>query len=80
MNPLYKSMNNSSVNNSMNQLKSIFAASKNPIMLFGQIAQNNPQLRPIVQELQSGRSPQEILMNECQKRGIDYNQFINSLK
>jgi len=66
----------------INNLKSIYKAisqSNNPQQLFTQLAGQNPQLQPIVKALQQGISPQQIFDNICQQRGINPQEFINTL-
>ena len=75
MNP-YANMNMGNIQNAYQMLMN----SKNPVQLFQNMAKQNPRLQPIVQMLQNGANPQQIFMNMCQQRGIDPNQFLNSIK
>lgn len=57
----------------------MFANAQNPMQVFQQMAQRNPQLQPIVQALRNGGNPQQIFNNMCQQRGINPNDFIRSI-
>lgn len=74
MNPM-NAMNMGSIQNAYQMLMH----SSNPIQLFQNMAQQNPQLQPIVNMLRNGGNPQQIFMSMCQQRGINPQQFINSL-
>ena len=62
--------------NDIRQAYKIFANSKNPIEVFNNMAQKNPQLQPIVSMLKNGNNPQQVFVDLCQQRGIDPNEFI----
>ena len=57
----------------------ILSSSRNPMQAFQQMAQNNPQLQPIMQMLRNGANPQQIFMNMCQQRGINPQEFLRSI-
>ena len=75
MNPM---MNNPAMGSIQNAYKMLMN-SKNPLQLFQNMAQQNPQLQPIVQMLRNGGNPQQIFINMCQQSGIDPQQFLNSI-
>ncbi len=54
--------------------------SKNPIQLFNTMAQTNPQLKPIVDMLNQGISPQNIFTSLCKQRGINPNEFLKQIQ
>ena len=60
-------------------LYQMMANSKNPTQAFMQMAQMNPQLKPIAQALQQGQNPQEIFNSMCKQRGINPQDFINGI-
>lgn len=69
-------------NNNFNDIKNaydIFSHSKNPIDAFMKMAEKNLQLQPIAQMLKSGGNPQQIFITLCNQRGIDPQQFLNSI-
>lgn len=66
------------INNPM-QLLSMLKCSKNPMAMIKQMANNNPQLQPLLQNIQ-GKTPQELeqyARNLAQSKGINLNQFLN---
>ena len=68
--------------NNMAGIKNMYQAltqSGNPLQLFQNLAQQNPQLQPIVQMLKNGANPQQIFINMCRQRGIDPQQFLNAI-
>ena len=82
MNPLFNQINNNNgqqMASSIGELKRLFSASKNPMAMFMQVAQQKPEMRPILDALQNGKKPRDILIEECRKRGIDPQQFLNQI-
>ena len=82
MNPLNNNMKMISQNPNMAQYKQMYQMFKNagnPIQMFTNMAQNNPQLKPILQAINSGTSPQQIFNSMCQQKGIDPNEFIKNI-
>lgn len=53
--------------------------SNNPMYVFQQMAQNNPQLQPIANMLKQGGNPQQIFFSMCRQRGIDPQAFIKQI-
>lgn len=69
-------------NNNMASFKNAYQMlknSNNPMFVFKQMAQSNPQLRPIVSMLNQGGNPQQIFYSMCQQRGIDPQAFLNQI-
>ena len=69
-------------NNNLNDIKQaydIFSHSKNPMDAFMKMADKNPQLQPIAQMIRSGGNPQQIFITLCNQRGINPQQFLNSI-
>ncbi len=64
---------------SAKRMMGMLNAVKNPQQALMQVAQQNPELNAVMQMI-GGRNPQEVYMEECQKRGIDPNIIINALK
>jgi hypothetical protein len=64
-----------------NQMKDIYNAmrSGNPMQIFKQMAQNNPNMKPILNALNSGANPQQLFYNMCQQRGINPDEFIKNI-
>ena len=75
-------VNNPLNNFNMGNLQSAYQTlmnSRNPVQAFSQIAMNNPQMQPILQALNQGANPQQLFYSMCQQRGINPQQFINSI-
>lgn len=53
--------------------------SRNPMQVFQQLAQQNPQLQPALQMLQQGMNPQQIFNTMCQQRGINPQEFLKNI-
>ena len=69
--------------NRIGQMKSMYQAfqnAKNPMMLFQQMAQRNPQLQPIMNMVRQGMNPNQILDNICKQRGINPQELMNMIK
>lgn len=59
----------------MNQMKSI----QNPNLAIQQMAEQNPQMKQILQMCQ-GQNPKDVFYAMCQQQGIDPEQVIKLLK
>lgn len=60
------------------QLLQMMKTASNPMAMIQQLAQNNPQLQPIIQNIQ-GKTPQELeqyARNLAQSRGVDLNKLL----
>jgi hypothetical protein len=56
------------------------ASSKNPMQMLQNMAAQTPQGQAIMQAYQiSGMSPKEFFYKYAQQKGVDPNQFLNSL-
>lgn len=86
VNPFYTASNRPMPNqngNSVPNLKDIYkmlSTSNNPLQLFQNIAQNNPNMKPIIDLLNNGYSPKQVFDSLCKQRGINPQEFINSLR
>lgn len=74
-NPFYTQSQFNSYKNIYNTLVN----SKNPIQLFNTMAKNNPQLKPILDMLNKGISPQSIFNSMCEQRGINPQEFLKTI-
>lgn len=84
MNP-FNSINpaNPMNNNRIGQMKNMldtFRNSKNPMALFQQMAQRNPQFQPVIKMMQQGMNPNQIFESVCKERGINPQEFLNMFK
>lgn len=60
------------------QAAQMLKSAQNPSAVISQIAQQNPQMRQIVQMCQ-GRDPRQLFIDECRRRGIDPEQAMRSM-
>ena len=70
------------VNTPSNYIKDIYKAvaqSNNPMQMFMNIAGNNPQMQPIINALRRGTNPKQIFDEMCQQRGVNPQEFLNSI-
>lgn len=64
----------------MKDLYKMLTQSKNPMQIFTNIANNNPQMKPILELLQNGYSPEQVFNMVCESRGINPQDFMSKLK
>lgn len=74
-----KQVNNFNMQNIGNLYQTLMS-SRNPIQLIENMAQNNPQLRPIVSALKGGANPKSLFESLCKEKGIDPNEFIKTIQ
>ena len=69
--------------NNMNQIKQIanlFKSSANPQQLISNLMNQNPQIRQVMNMVQSsGKSPKDLFYELAKQKGVDPNQIINML-
>ena len=64
----------------MKNMMDMFRNSKNPMMLFQQMAQKNPQFQPVLNMMKQGMNPNQIFDSVCKERGINPQEFMNMFK
>lgn len=64
----------------MKNMMQTFRNAKNPMALFQQMAMSNPQLRPIMNMINQGKNPNQILEDICKQRSINPQELMNILK
>ncbi len=83
-NPFYNQNKQSSStpepSQNMKDLYKMLTQSKNPMQIFTNIANNNPQMKPILELLQNGYSPEQVFNMVCESRGINPQDFMSKLK
>lgn len=72
-------MNSNRIGQMKNMLDT-FRNSKNPMALFQQMAQRNPQLQPVLDMYKRGMNPNQIFESVCKERGINPQEFMNMFK
>lgn len=81
-NPILNMFNNQQAMNTANQfgnLLNTFRSFSNPYQAFMNMANQNPQMRPIISQIQQGVNPQTIFNSLCQQKGINPQEFIKNL-
>lgn len=77
MNP-FNTQYNSNIGN-IQQAYQMLMNSKNPTQLFMNMARQNPRLQPIANMLNNGVNPEQIFNQMCAERGINPQEFINTI-
>ena len=54
-------------------------SNNNPINMMNQLANNNPNMKPIIDLLNNGANPRDIFNDLCKQRGINPDEFIKGL-
>lgn len=86
MNPLlnnpFSNLNNNNVPQVNPQIKQLMGMmqGQNPMQMLQTMAKQNPQLKPIIDMLNNGANPEQLVRQICQQRGIDVNQFMSQFK
>ena len=82
----FNALNGQNINNnispqSIQNIQSLYKlmCSNNPMAVFQQLANNNPNLRPILDLVNKGNNPQQIFNYLCSQRGIDPTDFIKKI-
>ena len=63
----------------MRDIYNAFRNAQNPMQVFSNFANRNPQLQPILQMLNRGANPQQVFNDLCKQRGINPNEFLRLL-
>lgn len=62
------------------QLANLLKSSSNPQQLISNLVNQNPQMRQVLNMLQSsGKSPRDLFYELAKQKGVDPNQIINML-
>lgn len=79
----FKTMNNTYSNmpdmSGYREAYQILKSKGDPMTLMRNMAQNSPELKPILEAINGGMSTQQIFINLCQQRGIDPKEFIKNI-
>lgn len=68
--------------NNINAYRDIYrmlSNSGNPMQMLNQMASQNPNMKPIIDLIRSGRNPQDIFKDMCNQRGLNPDEFIKSI-
>ena len=86
MNPLlnnpFSNLNNNNVPQVNPQIKQLMGMmqGQNPMQMLQTMAKQNPQLKSVVDMLNNGANPEQLVRSICQQRGIDVNQLLSQFK
>lgn len=86
MNPLlnnpFSNLNNNNVPQVNPQIKQLIGMmqGQNPMQMLMNMAKQNPQLKSVVDMLNNGANPEQLVRSICQQRGIDVNQLLSQFK
>ena len=68
--------------NNMNSYKNIYrmlTSKGNPMQILNQMANSNPNMRPILDLMNKGATPEDIFKDMCRQRGINPDEFIKNM-
>ena len=74
--------NSNRLNNPTGNIRELYRAmsqSTNPYEMFMRLASQNPNMQPIINAIKSGNSPESVFKSMCQQRGINPQEFVNSI-
>ena len=85
MNQLYQQMmGNQSLPNNLQQIKNMmnmFKGAKNPQQMLTNMANQNPQMKQIIDMVNnSNKSPKDLFYDMAKQKGVDPNQIISMLQ
>ena len=87
MTKLYQQLNqsqlsrNNNSNGGLQQMINMVSRSNNPMQLMQTMAQSNPQLKSILNLIQtSQKSPKDLFFEMAQQRGVDPQQILQMLQ
>lgn len=80
-NPLLQSLSMASMNKGISSMSELYKlmTCNNPMMLFNQIAKNNPQLNECLNLINRGMNPQDLFYQLCNKRGINPQEMMRNI-
>ena len=80
-NPLLQALSMASMNKGISSMSELYKlmTSNNPMMLFNQIAKNNPQLNECLNLINRGINPQDLFYKLCNKRGINPQDIMRNI-
>ena len=80
-NPLLQALSMASMNKGISSMSELYKlmTCNNPMMLFNQIAKNNPQLNECLNLINRGMNPQDLFYQLCNKRGINPQEMMRNI-
>lgn len=52
----------------------------NPYKMLMEMAKSNPQMQPIIEQLQKGANPETLFRDLCKQKGINPDEFIKRFR
>ena len=83
MNKLYQQLNQTNLQlpNNIKQMMNIMRGSNNPTQLLSSLAQQNPQVRQIMEMVRnSNMSPKDLFYKMAKEKGVNPDDILNQLK
>lgn len=84
MNSLYQQLQGASSMPNLNNLKQmmgLFKGANNPQQLLANLVNQNPQMRQVIQLVNSsGKSPKDLFYQLAKQRGVDPNEILKQLQ
>ena len=80
-NPLLQALSMASMNKGISSMSELYKlmTCNNPMMLFNQIAKNNPQLNECLNLINQGMNPQDLFYKLCTQRGINPQEMMRNI-
>ena len=80
-NPLLQALSMATMNNGISSMSELYKlmTSQNPMMLFNQIAKNNPQLKECLNLINRGINTQDLFYRLCNQRGINPQDIMRNI-
>ena len=80
-NPLLQALSMATMNNGISSMSELYKlmTSQNPMMLFNQIAKNNPQLNECLNLINRGMNPQDLFYRLYNQQGINPQDIMRNI-
>jgi hypothetical protein len=52
----------------------------NPYAMMLELAKNNPNMKPIIEQIQNGANPEVLFRELCKQRNINPDEFVKDIK
>lgn len=52
----------------------------NPYALLIEMAKSNPNMKPIIEQLEKGVNPESLFRSLCEQKGVDPDEFIKEIQ
>lgn len=83
-NPILSALNTGAAMTSnlkrIKEMVGMIKGARNPQVILSQMASNNPQMKSVLDMVQTGGDPKQIFFNACKQKGIDPEQILSAMK